>query len=177
MGFSVGWGKGEVLYMIEAFLFWKINNKSLITFITCGQSLNVLEMGENDSGDTMATGFPWSSGVNRNTLVSGGFLIKYCISFSRDGIGSGVGRFSGMLPSLLPLLRRFRALGVRFLGVAGDLHRSTMWTAGLFGWKKITRNVNATFYLIKTKRFLIYDSLSWKFYWEYSFFQSQIDLL
>lgn len=147
VGFSVGWGKGEVLYMymIEAFLFWKINNKSLITFITCGQSLNVLEMGENDSGDTMATGFPWSSGVNRKIRVSGGFLIKYCISFSSDGIGSGVGRFSGMLPSLLPLLSRFRALGVRFLGVAGDLQRSTMCTAGLLGWKKTTENVDAIF--------------------------------
>lgn len=41
----------------------------------CGQSLIELVMGENDSGDTMAIGFPWSSGDTPSSLVSEGFFI------------------------------------------------------------------------------------------------------
>lgn len=99
--------------------------------MTWGQSLREFDIGEYGNGETMATGFPCNSGVILSILVSGGFFIRYWISFSVDGIISGEGRFSGILPSELPLLNLLRAVGCLFLGVEGDLYKSTMCTAGL----------------------------------------------
>lgn len=87
------------------------------------------------SGDTKATGLPWcSGGVQGHSFLSGGFFRMYLISFSEDGSFSGVGLFSGRLPSLLPLLNLFLDLVlVVKLGVMGDEQepRSTICTAGL----------------------------------------------